>query len=120
MSIQKNEVFKYKIIHTPSQILWSSRPHKHQGKIKVFIPLTTYYEDIIVDDCVNTQGMGYILCNTIDEAELLKKLLLSKLFPFIANITRWSNFNVPEVMKLLPSITLLDKKLTDDFVFDFF
>jgi adenine-specific DNA-methyltransferase len=120
LSTQKNEVFKYKTIHTPSQILWSSRPHKHQGKIKVFIPLTTYYEDILIDDCGNTQGMGYILCTTLNEAEQLKKLLLSQLFRFIANITRWSNFNVPEVMKLLPSTPLVNKELTDDFVFDFF
>ena len=116
----ETSVFKYKIIHTPSQHLWSLRPHKNFGLIKVFIPLTTYYEDIIIDTCGNTQGMGYIISKTNQEAELLKKLLLSKLFIFIANITRWSNFNVPEVMKLLPSINNLNVEINDEFVYQFF
>ncbi len=108
LSDNKDDVFKYRIIHTPKQTIWASRPHKNQSLIKVFIPLTTYYESIIIDDCGNTQGMGYIITKDKLNAEKIKKVLLSDLYRFIANITRWSNFNVPEVMKSLPEINIDD------------
>ncbi len=109
----RNETFKFKVIHTPSQMLWSSRPHKNQNRIKVFIPLTTYFESVMVGTYGNTQGMGYMLCKNYEEAEAVKKILLSPLYRFIANITRWSNFNVPMVVQSLPTYPLgkdLDEK----------
>lgn len=109
----KDDNFKYEILHTPSQTVWANRPHKNQGKIKVFIPLTTYYEQIIIGTHGNTQGVGYIICNNNEQAEKIKKILLTDLYRFIANITRWSNFNVPEVMKSLPTIEL-DKYAIDE------
>ena len=102
ISDTKDEVFRYKLLHTPTQIVWSKRPHKNEGKIKVFIPLTTYYESILIDKCGNTQGMGYIISSDMRSANAIKKILSSKFYRYIANITRWSNFNVPMVMKLLP------------------
>lgn len=113
LSETKNEVFKYEILHTPSQTVWANRPHKNQGKIKVFIPLTTYFEQITINTCGNTQGVGYILCNNNEEAEKIKKVLLTDLYRFIANITRWSNFNVPEVMKSLPFIDVNNYSIDD-------
>lgn len=98
----QDEIFKHKLFHTPTQIVWSKRPHKSQNKIKVFIPLTTYYESILIDKCGNTQGMGYIIIKDMKAAKATKQILTSKFYRFIANITRWSNFNVPMVMKSLP------------------
>lgn len=98
----KDQIFRYKLLHTPTQIVWSKRPHKNEGKIKVFIPLTTYYESLLIDNCGNTQGMGYIITKDMKTANEIKKVLSCKLYRFIANITRWSNFNVPLVMKSLP------------------
>lgn len=123
LSEVKNEEFKYEILHTPSQTVWANRPHKNQGKIKVFIPLTTYYEQIIINTCGNTQGVGYILCDNNEEAEKIKKVLLTDLYRFIANITRWSNFNVPEVMKSLPFIDVNKysvEEITDELVYKIF
>jgi adenine-specific DNA-methyltransferase len=98
----KDSRFKHRVMHTPTQIVWSVRPHKNQNKIKIFIPLTTYYESLMVETCGNTQGMGYLLCENTEEAENIKNILSSKLYRFIANVTRWSNFNVPLVIKNLP------------------
>jgi hypothetical protein len=120
LSDVKNEIFRFKVIHTPSQFLWSIRPHKNYGKLKVFIPLTTYYEDIVIDTCGNTQGMGYIIVKDPLEAAYIKKILLSKLFILIANITRWSNFNVPDVMKSLPMIHMNFDELSDENIYNYF
>ncbi|MCX6210169.1 MAG: Eco57I restriction-modification methylase domain-containing protein [Bacteroidetes bacterium] len=102
LSVKKDRIYKYKVLHTPTQTVWSSRAHKNHNKIKLFIPLTTYYESLIIDTCGNTQGFGYIIFEDIITATRTKLVLASKLFRFIANITRWSNFNVPMVMKNLP------------------
>lgn len=119
----QSEEFSHEILHTPSQIVWSKRPHKNQGKTKLFIPLTTYYEQILIGTCGNTQGVGYILCNSNEEAIKIKKVLLTDLYRLIANITRWSNFNVPEVMKSLPSIDISKYKveeINDDLIYEIF
>lgn len=102
LSVSQDSIYKYKVLHTPTQILWSSRPHKNHNRLKLFIPLTTYYESLIIDTCGNTQGLGYILFEDIKTAMRVKDVLSSNLYRFIANITRWSNFNVPLVMKNLP------------------
>jgi hypothetical protein len=57
-----------------------------------------------LDTCGNTQGLGYIIFEDIITANRTKDILTSKLYRFIANITRWSNFNVPMVMKNLPHL----------------
>ena len=40
--IQTTE-FKYKLIHTPTQTVWSKKPHKFQQGFKVFISLTNQF-----------------------------------------------------------------------------
>ncbi len=109
----------YKTLHTPTQIVWSNKPHKNQDKIKLFIPLTTYYENLIIDTCGNTQGLGYIIFENFESAEKVKYILSKKLYRFIANITRWSNFNVPMVMKCLPLLPQ-DIEPTDESIYKHF
>ena len=104
ISVNRDSIYKFKVLHTPTQTVWSSRAHKNHDKIKLFIPLTTYYESLIIETCGNTQGLGYIIFDDIKMANRTKNVLTSNLFRFIANITRWSNFNVPLVMKYLPHL----------------
>lgn len=108
LSEHQDHAHPYKVLHTPSQTVWSQRPHKTQGRVKLLIPLTTYFERMLVDDAGVTQGFGYVLCDTHAQAQRLRQVLLSAPYRFIANITRWSNFNVPDVMRALPDIGLLD------------
>ena len=119
LSVNKDRIYKFKVLHTPTQTVWSSRAHKNHDKIKLFIPLTTYYESLIIDTCGNTQGLGYIIFEDITTANRTKDVLASKLFRFIANITRWSNFNVPMVMKNLPLFPL-DLEVSDNSIFEYF
>ncbi len=106
ISDTQDETFCHPLHHTPSKRVFASRPHKNQGRLKVFIPLTTYFEQAFISRDGNTQGLGYVLCDTQEEADKLLALLMTAPYRFIANITRWSNFTVPLVMKLLPRIDL--------------
>lgn len=37
----------YRLIHTPKQTVWSSRPHKFQDGYKVFLSTTSYYQAFV-------------------------------------------------------------------------
>ncbi len=50
ISNTKTTSFKYRLIHTPSQTVWSKKKHKYQDGRKVFISLTNQYETF-VDNC---------------------------------------------------------------------
>ena len=50
ISNEKTEEFKYKLIHIPSKIVYSSRPHKFQEGYKIFISTTDKYS-VFIDNC---------------------------------------------------------------------
>jgi len=113
LSKVKDDEFKYKIWHTPNSILWSNIEHPSQNSPKLFIPISTYFEKMLVDISGNTQGMGYIICKDINESNKIKDILSLKVYRFIVNITRWSNWNSPDILRNLPKVDL-DKKWTDE------
>jgi len=98
---KENEVYKYKLIHTPTQTVWSSKPHKYQDGYKVFISTTNKYK-VFVDNCGMTQSILFISCKNKNEAELYEKLLNHPLYIFINNICRWGNFNNIRIIQHFP------------------
>ena len=101
ISNTKDDIFKYKLIHTPKQTVWSKRPHKFQEGFKVFISTTTYYS-IFIDNCGMTQSIAFILCKDEQEANLFKKILEHPLYCFINNICRYGNFNNIRILQNFP------------------
>ena len=51
-----DDIYKYKLIHTPKQTCYASRPHKFQDDYKVFISTTDKYQ-VFVDNCGMTQSI---------------------------------------------------------------
>jgi len=97
----KNERFKYKLIHTPKQVVWSSRKHKFQEGFKVFISTTSYY-GTFVDNCGMTQSIAFIRCKNKEEACNISKILNHPLYKFINNICRYGNFNNIRILQNFP------------------
>jgi tRNA1(Val) A37 N6-methylase TrmN6 len=98
---EKDDVYKYKLIHTPSQTVYSSRPHKFQVGYKVFISTTDKYK-VFIDDCGMTQSIVFILCCDEDEAKKYLQILHHPLYVFINNICRWGNFNNIRILQGFP------------------
>ena len=98
--IQTTE-FKYKLIHTHTQTVWSKKPHKFQQGFKVFISLTNQFNTFI-DNCGMTQSVAFILCKNKVEATIIKKKLDNEIFIFLNNITRYGNFNNIRVLQQFP------------------
>ncbi len=97
----QDETYKYKLIHTPKQTVWSSRPHKYQDGFKVFISTTSYYGTFI-DNCGMTQSIAFIMCKDEAEAENINKVLNHPLYKFINNICRYGNFNNIRILQKFP------------------
>jgi hypothetical protein len=92
ISNQKDEFHKFKLIHTPKQVVWSSIPHKFQDGFKVFISTTSYYSTF-VDNCGMTQSIVFIRSESEEEANKIDLVMNHPMYKFINNICRYGNFN---------------------------
>ncbi len=101
ISNDETEEFRYRLIHTPSQTVYASRPHKYQEGFKVFISTTDKY-NVFVDNCGMTQSIVFILCETEEIAKKYLAILKHPLYLFINNICRWGNFNNIRILQSFP------------------
>jgi len=101
ISSVQDEIYKYKLIHTPKQTVWSSRPHKYQDDFKVFISTTSYY-GTIVDNCGMTQSIAFIICKDEIDAKNISSVLNHPMYKFINNICRYGNFNNIRILQKFP------------------
>jgi len=99
---ERSSDFKYKIWHTQNQVVWSKREHKFQNGWKVFISLTSYYSTFIEENSGMTQSIGFVLCNSENEAKEIKKILDHPLYVFLNNIHRYGNFNNVRILQKFP------------------
>ncbi len=106
ISNTKNDIFKYKLIHTPSQTVYSSKPHKYQNGYKIFISTTNKYS-VFIDNCGMTQSIVFILCTNKKQAKKYLQILQHPLYIFLNNICRWGNFNNIRILQSFP-IPLID------------
>lgn len=102
---EETEIFKYKLIHTPSQTVYASRPHKFQDNYKVFISTTDKY-NVFIDNCGMTQSIVFILCDNEEQSKKYQTILQHPLYVFINNICRWGNFNNIRILQSFPIPTL--------------
>ncbi len=116
---EKNSNFKYKLIHTPTQTVWSKRPHKFQKGYKVFLSLTNQYS-IFIDNCGVTQSVAFIRCKSLKEAKKIKIELEHPVYKFINNITRYGNFNNIRILQSLTKLEHLNlNQIETDFISKF-
>ena len=101
INIQETDIFKYKLIHTPKQTVYSSKPHKYQDGYKIFISTTDKY-NVFIDNCGMTQSIAFILCDNYKIAEKYLKILNNPLYQFLNNICRWGNFNNIRILQQFP------------------
>ena len=101
ISNTKNNIYKHKLIHTPSQIVYAKRPHIYQNGYKVFISLTNQYYTFI-EKCGMTQSIAFIRCKNLQEAKQIQNELNQPIYKFLNNITRYGNFNNVRILQNFP------------------
>jgi hypothetical protein len=109
-----DEEYRYRLIHTPCQTVYASRPHKFQDGYKVFISTTDKYK-VFVDNCGMTQSIVFILCSSEDQAKKYAEILEHPLFVFINNICRWGNFNNIRILQSFPLAECKPQEIYDHF-----
>jgi adenine-specific DNA-methyltransferase len=96
-----DDIYKYRLIHTPKQTCYASRPHKFQDGYKIFISTTDKYK-VFVDNCGMTQSIVFIRCSSEEQANKIKLILEHPLYVFINNLCRWGNFNNIRILQNFP------------------
>ncbi len=97
----ETDIFRFRLIHTPSQHVFSSKPHIYQEGFKVFLSTTNTY-NAFVDCCGMTQSIVFIRCQSEKEAHDYVRILKHPLYVFINNICRWGNFNNIRILQHFP------------------
>ena len=97
--------FKYKVIHTPTQIVWSKKPHKYQDFHKVLLSLTNQYKVFTEYGSGITQSIAFIICKSLAESQNIAQELDNPVYKFLNNITRYGNFNNIRVLQNLPILS---------------
>lgn len=105
ISHEKTDVYQYKLIHTPTQTVYSSRPHKFQDGYKVFISTTDKYS-VFIDNCGMTQSIVFIQCTDEEQAKKYLEILQHPMYVFINNICRWGNFNNIRILQSFPIVNM--------------
>ena len=95
---EETDEYKYRLIHTDKQTVYSKRPHKFQDGYKVFLSTTGAWK-IFIDNCGMTQSIAFIRVNSEEEAIKYKKILEHDLYKFVNNICRWGNFNCIRILQ---------------------
>ena len=101
ISADNDHVHKYRLIHTPKQTVYASRPHKYQAGYKCFISTTDKYSTF-VDNCGMTQSIAFIKAESEAQAEKYSKILNHDLYRFLNNLCRWGNFNNIRILQRFP------------------
>lgn len=94
---EETDEYKYRLIHTDKQTVYSIRPHKYQDGYKVFLSVTGSW-NIFVDNCGMTQSIAFIRTNDEETAIKYKNMLQHPLYKFINDICRWGNFNCIRIL----------------------
>jgi hypothetical protein len=96
-----DETFQYRLIHTPKQTVWATRPHKYQLGWKVFLSTTDKYS-VFPDNCGMTQSIAFIRVDTEDNAKTICATLSHPLYVFLNNACRYGNFNNIRILQKFP------------------
>lgn len=99
---ERDDEHPHRLIHTPKQTVWSSRPHKFQEGWKVFLGLTSQWT-VYVDNCGMTQSVAFIRCESMAEAERVAGVLRGEEYKTINDLCRWGNFNNVRILQMLPT-----------------
>ena len=95
----RNDVFKYKTIHTPKKTRYATIKQDIYDKWVVIIPLSCYFIPYVEHNVNTTQSVGYFAFDTQEQAMLFKEKLKENWIKVLIHLTRYGNFNNILVLK---------------------
>lgn len=114
-----DNIFKYPIQNTPSKLYWWNSPHKDSNKLKLLIPTTTYFRNMLLTTNGVTQSFCYYLIKEDEDPDIVLHNINNIVFDYVNECFRYANWNSVQLLRKLPQIPF-DKKMTDQEIFNFF
>jgi hypothetical protein len=111
--------YKYPIEKTPNKTIFYSKKHPHQDIPKIIIPTTTYFRSMYYTTHGTSQSFCYYNLKDDENKNIVLNNINNKLFDYINECFRYSNWNSVNLLKKLPKIPL-DKKMTDFEIYEYF
>lgn len=114
-----SEEFKYLIERTPKSIIHYNRKHPHQDIPKIVIPTTTYFRSMYYTINGTSQSFCYYNLKDKEDKDIVLNNINNKLFDYLNECFRYSNWNSVKLLRKLPKIPL-NYKMNDTDVYDYF
>jgi len=111
--------FKYPVEKTPNKTIFYLKQHPHQGVPKIIIPTTTYYRSMYYTENGTSQSFCYYNLKEGENKDIVLNNINNKLFDYLNECFRYSNWNSVNLLKKLPIIPL-DVLMTDDEIYQYF
>lgn len=109
---QQTEPFIYPVRKNMSETIYFNYQHPDQNKLKVFIPTSSYFRNMFISTDAPSQSFCYFNVPDGFDANVVMHNLNNKLFDYLNECFRYSNWNSINLLRLLPTIPL-DVELTD-------
>lgn len=117
-SIQDTE-FNFPIEKTPNSTIYYNTPHPHQDLKKILIPTTTYFRSMYLTTHGTSQSFCYYILNDDEDSVIVMNNINNKLFDYLNECFRYSNWNSVKLLTKLPKIPF-NNKLTDVEIYNYF
>lgn len=111
--------FIYPIERTPNNTIYYNTEHPHQNIPKIVIPTTTYFRSMYFTTNGTSQSFCYYNLKDDDNPKVVLNNINNKLFDYINECFRYSNWNSVNILKKLPTIPLY-KLMTDEDIYEYF
>lgn len=99
---ERSDVFPYETIHTPRKTRWASvRQDDIWDRWLVITPLSTYFVPYVRHNVNVTQSVGYVACDTEEEARETLARITRDPIKLLVHLTRYGNFNNIQVLRHL-------------------
>jgi hypothetical protein len=102
--LKPTKQFCYPVQNTPSKVYYFNYPHPDQNKLKLCIPTSTQYINMIITTNGVTQGMCYFNIPEGVDPNVVLHNMKNKLFVYVNDCFRYSNWNSVQLLRLLPTI----------------
>ena len=103
LSNTKSDECVYKLYHTNAKFKYGNIPHENQFRKKILFSKSGYIKPFYDKGLYGTTDAAFwIYVASKKEALNIINILTSKLYTFILTVSKWSGFNMPEVVYSLP------------------
>jgi hypothetical protein len=111
-----NGEFIYPVRKNMTQTIYFNYKHPDQNKLKIFIPTSSYFRNMFISTDAPSQSFCYFNIPDGIDGNIAINNMNNKLFDYLNECFRYSNWNSVNLLRLLPTIPI-DVKLDDNEIY---